>query len=130
MTDSKVSLRGPMSHATHTTYKYPGRSRTLELTDDEGVARGTWPAYDPQDGASAIQKSLDTLKCTAHEHVLDKAMKELDSWIPEIPRNVLSARSTIIPCWDENGIPTQAEVTLAVSIATPADKRLLGPLMV
>jgi len=129
MTDSKVSLLRPESGAPHTTYKYPGRSRTLPLTDG-GVARGTWPAYDRQDGESAIQKSLDALDCIAHPDVLKKAMTELDSWAPEIPQSVLSARSTIIPCWDENGIPTQAEIKLAVSIATPADKRLLGPLMV
>jgi hypothetical protein len=129
MTDSKVSLLGPRSTATHKTYKYPGRSRTLELTDG-GVARGTWPAYDPEDSASAIQKSLDTLRCTAHKQVLDEAMTYLDSWTPEIPRTVLSARSKIIPCWNKDGEPTQAEITLAVSIAKPADKSLLAPLIV
>jgi len=129
MTESKVSLRGPMSHATHETYKYPGRSRTLPLTDGS-VARGTWPAYDPQNRESAIQKSLDALDCIAHPDVLKKAMTELDSWTPKVPQSVLSARSTIIPCWDENGIPTRAEITLAVSIASPADKTLLGPLIV
>jgi hypothetical protein len=129
MTDSKVSLLGPGSGAPHRTYKYPGRSRTLELTDG-GVARGTWPAYDPQDGVSAIQKSLDTLKRTAYKEDLDKAMTYLDEWTPEIPRSVLSAKSTKIPCWDKDGRPTQAEITLAVSIAKPADKSLLAPLIV